>query len=774
MISKNIKYFITLAALLVTVAAEAATIKGTVVAADDGSPLSGASITIEEKQNEGTEVEDNGSYSLELPAGKYTIVCDMVGYKTEKKTVNLKTTSTVNFKMELEMEELQDVTVSTRGLHNSVEQTQMGVAYLEVSDVRRLPAMMGEQDIIKSLQLMPGVKAESDGSAGFQVRGGESSQNLVLLDGATINNAGHLMGLFSTFNSDVLRDVTLYKGQMPAQYGGRISSVLDVQTLNGDNQNFKADGSVGLLASKLAVQGPIQKGKSSFMVAARRTYLDMFLKATDDYKDTKLNFYDINGKLDFKLSPHDQLDGTFFMGNDNLGINSLMNVQWGSVIGALKWRHNFHSDLVLNSELFYSHYKTKNWMDLMENSYSYNGKNDQAALNENLVWNITDKNTLNAGFQTSYLDVISAEWTYSDIHEIEERYALENHLWVNDEWKLNKRLALSAGLRMSIFSLLGSGPYYTIDSDGNILATKEYGKGELVETYVNPEPRFSANYKLTNNQSLKAAYSRSSQNVHTIKNGVTSLPIDRYTLSTNYIEPETSDQVSAGYAISFDDEANGHRNAYEVTAEVYYKHSNNVVDYRDGVSSFDEVQIDKLVLLGQGRSYGLELNVKKNFGKLTGWISYTLSNTETQIDGISHNRWYTANNDRRHDINIVAMYELNKRWDFSASWKFFSGQALSLPVAKYQVEDKIYYYYNNRNNYRAPNYHRLDLSATRHGKEHKHWQGEWVFGLYNAYGRYNPFYIQIEDDENSKSGSKIKQTSLYSFLPSVAYRFKFK
>lgn len=767
------KYLALSISLLLPAVVQAATIRGKVVSTEDGLPLSGASITVKERPNEGVEVGEDGTYVLELPSGKYTIVCESVGFGTETKVVNLKNTATANFNLWTDVEDLGGVEVTSRTQHKAVEQTQMSVAHLEVEDMKKMPAMFGEQDVIKSLQLMPGVKAESDASSGFQVRGGESSQNLVLLDGATVNNAGHLMGLFSTFNSDVLRDVTLYKGQMPAQYGGRIASVLDVTTANGDRQNFKADGAIGLLASKLTLQGPLQKGKSSWMVAGRRTYLDVFLKATDDYKDTKLNFYDLNAKLNFKLTDKDQLDLTFFNGQDHLGIRKLMNMQWGSTVGAAKWRHEYNSNVVLNSEVFFSGYKTRNWLDVMEDiSYSYDGKNNQTAWNENLTWHIGNAHTIDVGFQSSYLDVVSAEWKYNGIHEKEERYALENHFWLNDEWVVNKRLSLLAGVRMSVFSLLGSGPYYSIAPNGDILSTKEYGKGDFVKTYVDPEPRLSANYKLSSNQSVKAAYSHTTQNVHTIKNGITSIPLDRFTLSTNLLKPESADQVSVGYAISFDNEE--HNNAYEVNTEVYYKHTDNVIDYRDGVNSMSQIEIDRLVLAGQGRSYGWELDVKKNYGKVTGWISYTLSRTETQIDGISNNQWYTANNDRRHDINVVAMYSPNKRWDLSASWKFYSGQAMSVPVAKYEVEGETYYYYNNRNNYRTPNYHRLDFGATRHCKPHRHWQSEWAFGIYNVYGRYNPFVITIDEDEDSATGSRMTQTSLFAFLPSVTYRFKFK
>ncbi len=741
---------------------------------DDQGPLPTASVSVENRIDQGTECDERGHYSLNLPNGEYTLVCEFLGYKKERKTIKVHDKALkVNFKMEEDVQELDKVEIKGSWRAPITDVPEMSVSHLDVADLKKMPALFGEQNVIKSLQLMPGVKSESDASSGFQVRGGESSQNLVLLDGTTINNAGHMLGFFSAFNDDLLRDVTLYKGLMPAQFGGRISSVLDMSTLNGDNQNYQADGSVGLLASKLMIQGPIQKGKSSFVISGRRTYLDMFLKLTDDYKNTTLYFYDVNAKLNFNLGKKDNLSLSFFNGKDALGISNLMNMEWGNTTATGQWSHRFNDRLRLNSTLFHSHYKTQNWMEIMSNYYDYDGKIDQTALTENLSWQVNDQNELKFGYQTSWYDLITAHTRESDIDQKEERYAWENHFWVNDECNLTKRLSLTGGIRLAVFSVMGGSPYYDIDQEGEIIHTTTYNsKSDFIKTYCEWEPRLSANYKLTPQQSVKAAYSRTSQNIHTLKNGISSTPMDRYTFSTNSIQPETANQVSAGYSATLNSQ--GRKNAYEASAEVYYKKMNHVLDYRDGVTSGTEIEMDRLVLSGEGRSYGIELNLKKNLGKLTGWISYTLSQTQTRIDGINDGDWYTASNDRRHDVNIVALYSLNKKWDISASWVFQTGQAMSLPTAKYEINGTTLYKYDSRNNYRAPSYHRLDLSATLHLKEHKHWKHDLNFGLYNAYGRYNPFMISIEEDDESVTGTKATQTSLFSFVPSISYRFKFK
>lgn len=759
---------------LITLNLYAGRLHGTIFDAADRSTLPTASVYVEGRIDAGTEADDNGKYSLNLADGKYTICCEFLGYQKQTVEVKVKGNTTLNFAMETSTEQLGEVVVKANSSREVLEAPQMSVARLEVKDLKRMPAIFGEQDVIKSLQLMPGVKAESDASGGFQVRGGEASQNLVTLDGATINNAGHLLGFFPAFNPDILRDVTLYKGAMPAQYGGRTSSVLDINTISGDYEKFGGDAAIGLLASKFDLKGPIVKDKLTYYVSARRSYADLFLKATEDLKNTTLYFYDINAKISYKIGNRDYMFLSFFNSKDNFGMKDLGKILWGNTVGTGKWWHQFNNQTDLSSTLFYSRYHSVMGMDISEISIDYNGKNAQLSLNEDLRWKPDSCHTLHMGWQSSYYDVVSSDWTNNGIREKEERYGLENALWVNDEWKITKRLSASYGLRFDIFSVLGGSPYYDIDlTTGDIINTHNYASGDVVENYCNWEPRLSANYKLNQHQSVKASYSRSSQNVHTIKESITSMPVDRNTLTSNYLKPETADQFSVGYAATIANEKKNQDDAYSIETEIYYKKMGNVTDYREGLQNETYTESDRLLVQGEGRSYGWEINIKKNHGKLTGWISYTLSKTESQIDQLNEGRWYLANSDRRHSINIVAMYSLSKHWDVSAAWTFNSGQAFSLPTAKYEVNGQTVYYYANKNNYRTPNYHRLDLSATRHGKQHPHWQGEWAFGLFNAYGRYNPFMINLKEDKESLTGTKAQQISLFSFVPSVTYRIKF-
>ena len=747
----------------------------------DGSGIMpDASVYVMERNNIGTITDDRGKYKLELPDGKYTICCEFLGYKKICKEVEVKGEEPVmvSFLMEEDVTTMNTVVVNASRKSMNFDLPQMGVAEVNVGELKKMPALFGEQDVIKSLQLMPGVKSESDASGGFQVRGGESSQNLVLLDGATVNNASHLLGMFSPFNSDIMRDVTLYKGALPAQYGGRTSSVLEINTINGDfnEKGFKGDASIGLLASKFSLQGPIIKDKLSYYVSARRTYLDVFLQCLDDFKNTSLYFYDMNAKVSYKIDENDFMFVSFFRGNDNLGLNDVGSMGWSNTVGNLKWWHKFNDNAELNSTFFSSMNRSKESFELASMDSKIKAKNYQLSLKEDLKWKVNDINTMHIGLQSSYLDVISTDIRENNGRAFEERYGWENALWANDEIDLSKRLKASLGLRLTTFSVIGEGDFYTLDEEGYIASATHYSKGEFVKTYADLEPRASFVYKLAPNQNVKAAYARTSQNVHSVRESISALPFDKTSLSTNIIRPERADQISVGYAINIKKEDKNnvtHDDAFAIETEIYYKSMKNVLDYREGVNSTSHPEVDRLWLQGEGRSYGWELNLRKNYGKLSGWISYTLSKTETKIDEINNGKWYNAGNDRTHSISIVALYSYSDKWDFSASWTFNSGQSLSLPTAKYEIEGETVYYYEQKNNYRAPSYHRLDFSATRHGKKHKHWQGEWSFGVYNLYGRYNPFMIYLEDDDSVASGTKATQLSLFSFVPSVSYRIKF-
>ena len=662
--------------------------------------------------------------------------------------------------------DLQEVTITSRSVQKRMDEVQIGVEKVEIATLAKVPSLFGEKDIIKSLQLLPGVKSESEGSGGYQVRGGTAAQNLILLDGATVYNAGHLMGLFSTFNDDALMSGALYKGMVPAQFGGGSSSVFDISTRSGDMYDYHYGGTIGLLSAKVMAEGPIQEGKSSFLVSGRRSYLDLFLKATDEYKNNTLHFYDANVRLNFHLTQKDVLALSFFHGFDNMGLEDLMFMKWGNTTATANWLHTFSDQYYANTKLIYSDFSSHIGMDVMSMDYTMKGFIRHATLNHQHTWTIDGHHRMNYGLEGSYLQVQSAEWDIIELHEREKRNALTGALWIGDDWTISDALELQAGARLHLFSVLGGAPYYEIDADGNITNTTNPSSSHIVKTYADIEPRLSAKISLGAQHNLKIGYSRTSQDVHAISNGASGMPFSRYLMSSNIVKPEQANQVSLGWTGIT---KNG---AYDFSAETYYKTIDNVYDFRDGKFFFSEIEVERIILGGKGRAYGLELCAHKNDGPLTGWISYTLAWSENKIEGINGGRWYTASNDRRHDLSIVGMYQLSPCWDVAATWHYNTGQALSAPTAKYDMFGNTFYSYSERNSYRAPACHRLDLSANytrKHGKA----THIWSFGVYNAYNRYNPYVIRFSNDDEKASGTKVEQTSLFGIVPSVSFTLKY-
>ena len=662
--------------------------------------------------------------------------------------------------------DLQEVTITSRSVQKRMDEVQIGVEKVEIATLAKVPSLFGEKDIIKSLQLLPGVKSESEGSGGYQVRGGTAAQNLILLDGATVYNAGHLMGLFSTFNDDALMSGALYKGMVPAQFGGGSSSVFDISTRSGDMYDYHYGGTIGLLSAKVMAEGPIQEGKSSFLVSGRRSYLDLFLKATDEYKNNTLHFYDANVRLNFHLTQKDVLSLSFFHGFDNMGLEDLMFMKWGNTTATANWLHTFSDQYYANTKLIYSDFSSHIGMDVMSMDYTMKGFIRHATLNHQHTWTIDGHHRMNYGLEGSYLQVQSAEWDIIELHEREKRNALTGALWIGDDWTISDALELQAGARLHLFSVLGGAPYYEIDADGNITNTTTPSSSHIVKTYADIEPRLSAKISLGAQHNLKIGYSRTSQDVHAISNGASGMPFSRYLMSSNIVKPEQANQVSLGWT------GITRNGAYDFSAETYYKTIDNVYDFRDGKFFFSEIEVERIILGGKGRAYGLELCAHKNDGPLTGWISYTLAWSENKIEGINGGRWYTASNDRRHDLSIVGMYQLSPCWDVAATWHYNTGQALSAPSAKYDMFGNTFYSYSERNSYRAPACHRLDLSANytrKHGKA----THIWSFGVYNAYNRYNPYVIRFSNDDEKASGTKVEQTSLFGIVPSVSFTLKY-
>ena len=664
----------------------------------------------------------------------------------------------------IQSEKLKEVVVVSNNARQRVENVQAGAEQVKIKELTASPQLFGERDIMRSLQLLAGVKAESDASSGFQVRGGTSAQNQILLDVTPVYNAGHLGGLFSAFNDDALAAATLYKGLLPAQYGSASSAVLDIVGKTGNKYEYHGGFSIGLLAAKGTIEGPIAKGKASFLVTARRSYMDGFLKLSKDFSGNKLYFYDLNAKLDWNIDGRNQLFLTFFSGKDRTGLEKLVDLRWNNLSASLKWLHYFNDNTYSQSNFYYSGYETDNATDLLGMNLWFAGHIRQTGFRQDFHIGM-GKYRLDAGLQTALMNVKSAEWQKVNLHEKEQRRAWDNAIWLNAVMPFSKNFDVSAGLRLTAFCPLGGSYYYDITPQGEIDWYYNYPNNRIVKTHLTIEPRLSLNFKPSDLTAIKVGYTRTSQNVHALRNQSTSTPFDRYTMSSNIIKPEVADQVSAGFFMMTPTQM------YDFSVEGYYRHINNALDYRDGKTFSSEIEIERLILAGKGKGYGVEFSARKNGGKLTGWVNYTLSWSKTQIDGVNGGKWYDANNDRRHDINIVAAYKLTDRWTLSAAWIFNTGQALTAPSGKYEIEGNWIYYYTERNGYRAPDYHHLDLGAVWK-KQYKRTTHEWAISIYNVYNHYNPYIITFED-KGYKQGTRANQYSLFGIVPSVSFALKF-
>ncbi|WP_199120786.1 TonB-dependent receptor [Pedobacter sp. ASV28] len=717
------------------------TLSGTIKSKGSGETLIAASIRVA-GTNQATMSNEYGFYSLTLNKGEYVIEVKGVGFKTYKTSIELNHNIKLDAALEDDENKLETVTVTANSSNQNLKTTQMGMERFSIRETKEVPVLMGEPDIIKTLQLLPGVKTAGEGNGGMFVRGGSSDQNIILLDEAPVYNASHLLGFFSTFNSDAIKNVTLYKSGMPAQYGGGLSSVLDVKMNDGNNQKLGVSGGVGIIAARLNVEGPIQKDKSSFLISARRTYADMFLKLSSDssVRNTQLYFYDINLKANYILGEKDRLFISGYFGKDVLASESLSGINWGNATSTLRWNHVYNSKLFSNTSIIFSNYNYKIKSNNEESSLTLFSQIRDWSFKENMQWYANERNSVSFGLSVAYHNIKPGEVLASGnsgflSQEFQNRYSLENAVYASNTWKASDALNITYGLRISAFSIFGKGDFYDLDDDGNVIGATHYKSGEMVKTYVNLEPRLALVLQLNRLSSIKASYVRNVQNLHLISNSNAASPTDRWVASTNIIKPELSDQVSIGYYRNIND------NTYEFSAETYYKSLDNQIDYRNGADIFTSKPIETQLLFGKGRAYGLELLIKKKSGRFTGWLGYTLSKTERKIDGINHNEWYNARQDKTHDVTFVGMYKLSQKWTVSANWVYATGNAVTYPRGKYTMLGQSYFYFSDRNADRMPAYHRLDLGATRLLKQTKRFSSELNFSLYNAYGRKNPFRI---------------------------------
>jgi hypothetical protein len=745
------------------------TLNGYVKDSHTGEALIGATITMKELPSTGIVSNAYGFFSLTVAEGTYTVTVFFIGYKAQSQQVVLDTNQKIVFNLSEKALEQEEVVITGEKKDENITATRMGIDKLDVKGIQSVPVLFGEKDVLKTVQLLPGIKAAGEGNSGFYVRGGGSDQNLILLDEAAVYNASHFLGFFSVFNSDAIKDIAMYKGAMPAEYGGRLSSVLDIKMKDGNAKQFNVNGGIGLISSRLTVEGPIVKDKSSFSISGRRTYADLFLKLSSDssINQARVYFYDLNAKANYQIGDNDRVYLSGYFGKDVLGFGSSFGFEWGNATGTLRWNHLFSEKIFSNTSLIYSTYDYNINADFGGNTLFVSSKIQDYILKQDFHDYIDAHNGLKFGLNSSYHSITPgtvslANSPNSNPLHINDKYSWENALYVSHEFKPSPVLSFEYGIRFSSFSVLGPGVFYTYDDVENTIDSLSAGSGTIVKTYFSIEPRLAVNYILDGESSVKASCARSTQNLHLLSNSTTSNPTDLWIPSSNNVQPEIADQFSIGYFRNFSD------NTYEFSTEVYYKNLQNQIDYKNGAQLNFNNNVESQLLFGSGRAYGIEFFLKKKYGQLNGWVGYTLSRAEMKFAAVNNGSYFPARQDETHDISVVAIYQSSDAWSYSATWVYNTGNAVTFPSGKYSIDGQVFNYYTERNGYRMPAYHRLDLGAT--------WQGEhsgWTFSLYNAYGRDNAYSITFQQDPNDRTKSQAVQTSLFKFVPAITYNFRF-
>jgi hypothetical protein len=777
------KYFLFLIFLLVILRSglsenalsNPATISGFVRDARNGESLSGAVIYPKENPSAGITSNSYGYFSLSLPAGEYSLIVQYLGYKTKIIALELKESVKLNIEMEEESITLKEVTITGEKNNINVVQSEL-ISKINVKEIQNIPVILGEKDILKTIQLLPGVTPAGEGNAGFYVRGGGVDQNLILLDEAPVYNPSHLLGFFSTFNSDAIKDITLYKGGFPAEYGGRLSSVVDIKMNEGNNKGYHLSGGIGIIASRLAVEGPIFKNRGSFMIAARRTYADIFLRllsskgADSTASKSTLYFYDLNLKANYQFSDKDRLYFSCYLGRDNFNLGGVLGLNWGNITATTRWNHIINDKIFSNTSLIFNKY-----------SYNFNvavGNLNIKVISEIQDWNLKEdlhlylnsKNTIKFGFNSIYHTFVPSKvdsTAFFHVRSMDNKYALENALYISNEQTISAHIKASYGLRYSLFSSIGPGTVYTYNKVSDVVDSSTYSKGKIFNTFGGFEPRLLVNYIINDSSSVKISYARTRQYIHLLSNTTSTTPFDLWIPSNINILPEIADQYTLGYFRNFSD------NMYETSVEVYYKTMQNQIDYRNGANLILNNKVEAQLVFGKGWGYGAEFLVRKKYGKLTGWISYTLSKTKRRFSDINDGNTFLAKQDRPNNLAIVGMYELNPRLTFSATWIYISGNVVTFPSGRYYIDGNVVPYYTERNGYRMPDYHRLDIGLTWQRKKTARFESNWNFSIYNVYARSNAYAINFQQDPNDPTKMQAVQLSLFRFVPAITYNFKF-
>ncbi len=750
------------------------TISGTITEQTKGEALIGVKVRVKD-QSYVVATNEYGFYSLTIPEGKYTLVVTYIGYLPQDRELELKENISLNFVLETPSEKTKELETAkvTINKQDNVRGSTMGVERLDPKAIAKIPVLFGEKDIIKTLQLLPGVKSAGEGNSGYYVRGGGSDQNLILLDEAPVYNASHLLGFFSTFNSDAIKDATLYKGNQPANLGGRLSSVLDIKMNEGNNQRYNVSGGLGLISSKLNVEGPLVKDKSSFLITGRRTYADLFLKASEDFKNNTLYFYDLNTKLNYKFSQKDKLYLSGYFGRDVLGFGSSFGIDWGNATGTVRWNHIISPKLFSNTSVIYSSYDYKIAITAEQVDFTIKSKVLDYNLKQEFQYYANTKNKIKFGLNVINHNItpgqlIGSKGISDTIIQLNPAKSIEGALFILNDWEVSEKFSVNYGVRLSTFSVLGNGQDMYTYANGKVNDTLNYSDNQFVKTYPVFEPRLSMSYSYREDQSFKLAYARNAQNIHLVSNATTSSPTDVILGSTINTKPEIADQVAFGWFKNFKE------NTYEFNAEIYYKYLQNQIDYRNGANTRANEKLEGELIYGLGRAYGLEMILKKKKGKFNGWISYCLSKSERKIEGINEGAWYNAKQDRTHDISVVTIYDLTPKLSISALFVFYTGNAVTFPSGKYTIEGQTQFLYTTRNGGRMPNYHRLDLGVNWIRKNTDTYESSWNFSIYNAYGRENAYTIAFREKEGNPNITEAVQTSLFRWIPAITYNFKFK
>lgn len=769
---------------------EKVTLSGTIADIENNETLLGVNIYIKEL-NTGVVTNSYGFYSITVPTGEYTVFVTYLGYATIQEKISLTQSLQKNFSLAYESTSLDEITITTNTQKTNIKKAEMSVNKLSISAIKKMPAVMGEVDVLKSILQLPGVTNAQEGASGFNVRGGSVDGNLVLLDEAVVYNTSHLFGFFSVFNSDVIKDLKLYKGGIPANFGGRISSVLDVYQKEGNNKEYHATGGIGLISSRLLVEGPIVKEKSSFVVAGRGSYAHLFLKLADE--PNSAYFYDLNAKLNYKFNDKNNVFVSGYLGKDKMNFNNSFVNTYGNNLLNLRWNHIFSDKIFSNASAIYSDYNyglqiKSIGIDWESDVKNYNFKYD-------LKHYISNNITLNYGLNSVYYNfnpgTINPLDSSSSINpdQISKKYAFENAIYISAEQKFSERFSANYGLRYSNFQRLGEeqintyannqpvifNPELGIYEEATPTGTIKYGKNKKIISFDNLEPRLALAYSLDDNQSLKLSYNRMSQYVHLISNTASASPLDIWAPSDQFLKPEILDQFALGYFRNFKDDK------YSLEVETFYKKTKNKADYIDGAELVANDAIERVLLNGEARSYGLELMAKKNTGKFTGWISYTLSRAEQRTPGrnenetgINNGEWYRANYDKLHNLSVTASYQFNKKWTFGGIFTYQTGKAATFPNGKYEYQGITVANYGLRNEDALSAYHHLDISATYVPKPDKKrgWQGEWNFSIYNVYNRSNAASYSFGQNQTS-GASETKRMSIFGIIPGITYNFKF-